>query len=254
MTLNRAFVFRGEGIECEEELFRALCHFKHKEFSRIDFWNLPAFRKNSKSFYEVLNPGDWVFLPGGFSFSDHFGSGRLLADLLNQTDFAQNLLAKKAHALGICNGFQTLVSLGVFGSGVQLLSNSPRGFVDKWVGLKTVGPNEIEEKFRFAVRHGEGRLVGLSKLDSLSKVFLKYDDEIFTNGSEEAAAGVVKIFENGSHVWGLMPHPEVAMRKRDDPAFRGPQFNLKSQNEVWAEPGDGLRFFEKLFTKTKGNS
>ena len=254
MTLKRAFVFRGEGIECEEELFRALCLFKNKEFSGIDFWNLAAFRKDSKSFYETLNPGDWVFLPGGFSFSDHFGSGRLLADLLNQAEFVPNLLAKKANALGICNGFQTLVSLGVFGSGVQLLSNSPRGFVDKWVQLKADASKEFNDKFRFAVRHGEGRLVGLSKLDSQSKVFLKYDDESFTNGSEEAAAGIVKVFENGSHVWGLMPHPEVAMRKRDDPSFRGPQFNLKSQNEVWAEPGDGLRFFEKLFTKIKGNS
>lgn len=242
---RRAFVLRGEGIECEMELFRCLGLFVGTVLESVSFVAVSDLRKSSKFFFESLLPGDFFFLPGGFSFSDHFGSGRLLAAVLREQNLIEEMEKRRFHLLGICNGFQTLAHLGAFGKGVCLLSNNPPGFQNRWVNLKWE-----QEVFRFPVRHGEGRLVVDPGGESKTQIFLTYDDPSFSNGSQSQAAGLLTQFKSGSCVWGLMPHPEIALRVRDDPAFRGPGFNEASKNQDWVFEGSGVKFFQKMFSHT----
>jgi len=53
--------------------------------------------------------------PGGFSFGDHLGSGRVLAQLVKKRlqDELTAFAARGGLVLGVCNGFQTLVKMGI---------------------------------------------------------------------------------------------------------------------------------------------
>ena len=76
MALNsRCIVLRGMGIECEVETASAL----RQNGWATEFWNLPKLLKNPKDHLASLQVGDWIFIPGGFSFADYLGSGRLLS-------------------------------------------------------------------------------------------------------------------------------------------------------------------------------
>ena len=62
-----------------------------------------------------LTDTDLVGIPGGFSFGDHFGAGRVAAYDLTQRLSDQLLELQQRHVpiLGICNGFQILVASGL---------------------------------------------------------------------------------------------------------------------------------------------
>ena len=82
---------------------------------------------------------------GGFSFGDHIASGRVLANRLRYRmgDRLQRFVADGGLCLGICNGFQTLVKLGLLPGGaagglrqsVTLTNNDRLGYWDAWVRL-----------------------------------------------------------------------------------------------------------------------
>src|SRR3989344_5188308 len=59
-----------------------------------------------------LTEADLIGIPGGFSFGDHFGSGRVAALELVAWFLDQLLELKERQVpiLGICNGFQILVA------------------------------------------------------------------------------------------------------------------------------------------------
>ena len=85
-------------------------------------------------------------VPGGFSFGDHLGSGRLLG---NRMRFAmREQLSEFAAAgkpiIGICNGFQVLVKTGLlpgkevpdFVQTASLTLNNSGRYEDRWVTLE----------------------------------------------------------------------------------------------------------------------
>jgi phosphoribosylformylglycinamidine synthase len=92
---RRAFVLRGEGIECEEELFRFLS-LPELGFQCV-YVNLPELFENpDETLFKKLQESNWVFFPGGFSFADHFGSGRLLSFELASIHFFKTLLERNS--------------------------------------------------------------------------------------------------------------------------------------------------------------
>lgn len=251
---RRAFILRGEGIECEEELFRFLS-LPELGFE-CAYVNLPELLENpEETLFKKLKTSDWVFFPGGFSFADHFGSGRLLSFELARIHFFQTLIDKKCHLFGICNGFQVLTQAGLFGESIRLVHNhdtvgKPLGFQNQWVN--TYSPSMNDETFRLCVRHGEGAL-SLGQATGLTKgvkPFLKYCDPYFENGSFEKIAGLVADVGD-SKVFGMMPHPEVAARPIDDPDYAGPDFLPQNRHVKMKSSGDGIRFFKKLL-ETEG--
>ncbi len=255
---RKILIVSGEGIECEKEAFR---FFQTPTLGLTPSY-LPVPRlltEGVDAFLGDLQAGDWIFFPGGFSFADHFGSGRLLAFELRRIDFFERALKKGLHLMGICNGFQVLTQAGLFGEKVELLENrnregSPIGFRNQWIkGLTSnlLGP---PEKFRLCVRHGEGRLSGLKFAKKEVSPLLYYDqgsENQFFNGSEEEIAGLIAVY-GVSKVIGMMPHPEVSMRAVDDPDFSGPEFMVESRGRAFERRGDGVRLMERILKFSEG--
>lgn len=205
-------ILRGEGIECENELKRILEQQGHS----CEYWELPRLLQDPEHYLNRLIKGDWVFLPGGFSFADHLGSGRLLAFELNEIKFFDKVFLKEANLWGICNGFQVLVAAGLFGD-VELKHNEFEGrpsiFEDKWV--KLYSPTLREEYF-YPARHGEGCLK-LNRPAPNTECFIRYLDS-WTNGSDDNTAGLIRKVGK-STVIGLMPHGEILSRPEQNPDY-----------------------------------
>jgi len=256
MTTRRIFVLEGYGIECEKETRRFFeTMFDAAAIQSIFLPTLLKQAADGKSSDEFQS-GDWLVFPGGFSFSDHFGSGTLLAFELRRSGLLASWLEKGVHLMGVCNGFQILTMLGVFGSETQLLHNEVEGrglgFINRWVQLKYAVGNSTAE-FRFPVRHGEGRLQA-PNLEYWQKnnvqCFLQYDDADFDNGSLNQVAGLIAK-RGKSWIVGMMPHPEIAVRANQGPyGFAGeamPHHRVDEQKKL----GDGQRFLKLLLADLK---
>lgn len=189
-------------------------------------------------------------IPGGFSYGDALGAGRLLG--LDLAGWFGDQLHEAAAAgkpiFGVCNGFQALVRAGLLPGGGQLpgsvqtsrtvqasrtvlTENSNGRFECRWVTMaapssRSVWTSGLVEPIRCPVAHGEGRFVSedLEGLKERNQVALRYVSSDGSpargrypanpNGSEEDIAGVCD--ETGL-VLGLMPHPENHVVARQDP-------------------------------------
>ncbi|MGF1595850.1 MAG: phosphoribosylformylglycinamidine synthase subunit PurQ [Acidimicrobiales bacterium] len=173
-------------------------------------------------------------LPGGFSYGDALGAGRLLGlDLVGWFgDQLREAQARQMPIIGICNGFQALVRAGLLpGSDVRaaLVANASGRFECRWVTLapspvRSVWLDGLDGTLRCPVAHGEGRLVVDDPGAVGGTVALRYVDEHGLgvagrypenpNGSVLDAAGLV---DGTGLVLGLMPHPEDHVTSRQDP-------------------------------------
>lgn len=186
-----------------------------------------------------------LVLPGGFSYGDDLGAGRLWANDLHHRFHADldAFIAAGKPVLGICNGFQALVKAGYLpGSDVPqrvtLARNRSGRFECRWVRLRPVSGSrclftqDLEEDILCPVAHGEGRLAtasgetaqalwqnGLvalryvfpadpSQAGNLSVTVPVRDRAEYPynpNGSVDDIAGICN---RAGNVFGLMPHPE----------------------------------------------
>lgn len=179
-----------------------------------------------------LHTYQMVIIPGGFSYGDALGAGRLLAhDLrwLFQETLARFIVDRKP-VIGICNGFQALVKSGWLPGPpdalprATLARNASNQFECRWVYLapnphsSCVFTRELTEPVQCPVAHGEGRFIArdVSVLDELNikgQVALTYAHPEGKpvrypenpNGSDADIAGICNQMGN---VFGLMPHPE----------------------------------------------
>ena len=199
-------------------------------------------------------------IPGGFSYGDALGAGRLLGlDLAGW--FADELNEARDRGLaiiGICNGFQALVRAGLLPGPVEpspppedgiasgrfttspgevsatLAANADGRFECRWVTLlpgETGSPwlDGIEEPLRCPVAHGEGRFVSsdLAAIDSAGLVAFRYGTSagkpaggIYPANPNGSGGDVAGIVDPTGRVLGLMPHPEDHVFARQDPQRR----------------------------------
>ena len=241
--MTNAYVLKGWGIECEAEMKRAAQ--VTRVFPEVRDLVLPKLLAASSG-GKIIWPfekGDWILIPGGFSFSDHFGSGKLLALKLRDMGFFECFEDLDLNLFGVCNGFQVLTESGLFGHSTQLLANSPIGFKNRWISLKT-----DKENFRLPVRHGEGRLAWDGQLSPDVVPFLHYADDAFRNGSRDLVAGLYAK-KGESLVCGMMPHPEIALSVLDDPNNFATDYFEHHREGLWGEEGAGLKLLKKIFKK-----
>jgi phosphoribosylformylglycinamidine synthase I len=179
---------------------------------------------------------DWnafqmLVLPGGFSYADALGAGKLLALDLNSyfQEEINTFVASGKPAIGICNGFQALIKSGLLpGTKDQpatLTFNARGHFECRWVSLQPVSQTclwtrGIASLITCPVAHGEGNFQCsnpelASHLTQADQVALRYvqadaspaggDYPANPNGSSLDIAGICNPAGN---VLGLMPHPE----------------------------------------------
>ena len=197
--------------------------------------------------------GDYNFLifPGGFLDGDDLGAGQVAAIRWRYSrDHGGALLLDKLRAflgggglvLGICNGFQLLVKLGLlpaldrlyFERQATLGHNASGKFEDRWVRLRVnpLSPCVFTRglaNLYYPARHGEGRLIAspetLRRLEEENLIALQYADDqgeatldypANPNGSPLGIAGLT---DPSGHILGLMPHPEAFHHATNHPGW-----------------------------------
>jgi phosphoribosylformylglycinamidine synthase subunit PurQ / glutaminase len=206
--------------------------------------------------------------PGGFSYGDHVASGKILGNLVKAKagHLLGELKERKVPMIGICNGFQVLVKMGwlpqLEGEAIQqasLTHNDSARYEDRWVKLGV--PKEAQklspwlkdiDTIECPVRHGEGKLVlgnssDLEKLEASGQVAVRYlkdgePTQAFPenpNGSWNAIAGLV---DPTGLIFGLMPHPEVAIHGLQHPRWT---------REGLQEEPQAFRVFKNIVTYLK---
>lgn len=163
---------------------------------------------------------DAVILPGGFSYGDYLRTGAI-ARFSPIIEAVQRFATEGGMVLGICNGFQILLEVGLLPG--AMLRNRGLAFICEEVYVKVenastpfTGRCESGQVLKLPIAHAEGNYytdpVTLSALKANAQVVFRYcspDGKVLTdsnpNGSLDNIAGIRNAAGN---VMGLMPHPE----------------------------------------------
>ena len=251
MSVN-ALVLTGFGINCDRETAYALSRAGAE--TRLVHLNDIAADPGLLDGYQIMA------VPGGFSFGDDVASGKILANRLRYKlgGPLQEFVAAGKLIIGICNGFQVLVKMGIlplfegeFQQEATLTWNNSSRFENRWVHLekdpatKCVWLEGIDH-LELPIRHGEGKFIPrddavLQRLRDQGQVVLRY-----ATPEGEAAKGAFPLNPNGAvddiagicdpsgRIFGLMPHPEAFVDKMNHPQWT--RLNLP-------EEGAGLQIF-----------
>jgi phosphoribosylformylglycinamidine synthase I len=224
---SRALVLRAPGTNCDRETVIAL-EMAGADVESVHLERLLAAARDLDDFGLVV-------LPGGFSFGDHLGAGALWAHRLEAVREAlDRFVASGKPVLGICNGFQALLRLGLLEGG-GLAPNASGHFECRWIWTRR--PDNARsplldgiDRIAMPIGHGEGRFVAkdaasLAGLEARGEVGLVYCDAdgnrggypVNPNGSDGAVAALTNAAGN---VLGLMPHPERNVSTGQAPAGR----------------------------------
>ncbi|MGB3083157.1 MAG: phosphoribosylformylglycinamidine synthase subunit PurQ, partial [Saprospiraceae bacterium] len=187
-----------------------------------------VFKKNVEKIWHKetilagFNPGDCIFLPGGFSYGDYLRCGAIARFSPIMKDVIR-FANEGGLVIGICNGFQILCEAGLLPG--QLLTNKSENFICKNVYLKphTIDSPltcnlEKDKTYKIPIAHADGRYFAdetvLKSLVQNDQILFQYahedgriDDLSNINGSCLNIAGICNLQKN---VCGIMPHPERA--------------------------------------------
>jgi len=206
---------------------------------------------------EILSTCDGLAIPGGFSFGDELGSGQIMALKLRYKlgDALQGFVAAKKPIIGICNGFQVLVKLGLLpypDDAVRVAALAPNTsgrFIDRWVNM-TVPKNICHwlhgmegHNIRLPMRHGEGRVTFKAGMEDTLLQNLRADGQItftYTEDVNGSTGRIAALTDPSGMILGMMPHPE---------AFISPNTDCIPNHQT---QGDGLIIFENIIRYLKG--
>ncbi len=205
------------GSNCDHDCYHVLKHVLGQDVTFL--WHGDA----------TVRECDLVVLPGGFSYGDYLRAGAM-ASLSPVMEAVERHAEEGGFVLGICNGFQMLLELGLLPGAMR--PNDGLRFICRDVHVR-VERNDIEftkqyekgQVIRLPIAHAEGNWVtSAEELDELEKegrIVFRYvapdgspaatqtgepwDDAANPNGSMADVAGLTNAEGN---VLGLMPHPE----------------------------------------------
>ena len=170
---------------------------------------------------ETLEEVNLIVFCGGFSNSDVLGSAKGWAGAFLFNPKAKEALdkfyaRKDTLSLGICNGCQLMVELGLTGAkGAKMLHNDSHKFESEFISLSIPQNNSVMfgslsgSKLGLWVAHGEGKF-HLPEAESAYNVIAKYNYAGYPanpNGSDYNVAGICSA--DGRHLC-MMPHLERA--------------------------------------------
>jgi len=266
MDVN-VLVLSGYGLNCDWETAYA-----------FDLAGAKSTRVHINSLIDqsiVLKNFQILVFGGGFSWGDDHGAGVVQAVRL-KTNLRNDILDFVNHGnliIGICNGFQTLVNMGLLPGfdndydtrSVALTYNDCGNFRDEWVNvaINTESPCVFTKGLSYMempVRHGEGKFYAedfiLQQLAYNHQVVMQYalaNGEIAgkkfpenPNGSVHDIAGIC---DPTGRIFGLMPHPEAFNHWTHHPDWTRKKEIAKRMNEP-IETGQtiGVRLFQNAVT------
>ena len=232
------------GTNCEYDSAKAFKRAGADVITRV-FKNLTAedIRDSVNIFEDAINQAQIIMFPGGFSAGDEpDGSAKFFATAFQNAKIKEAVMKllneRDGLALGICNGFQALIKLGLvpYGEIVGQTADSPTltyntigRHISKMVYTKVVTNKspwlqqaELGKVYVNPASHGEGRFVAskewIDKLFANGQVATQYcdlngnvsmDEEWNVNGSYAAIEGITS---PDGRVLGKMAHSE----RRDD--------------------------------------
>jgi phosphoribosylformylglycinamidine synthase I len=239
MPQPNVLILRAPGTNCDEETAFAFEHAGGKpqrlHVNRV--LEKPALLAD----FQVL------CIPGGFSYGDDLGAGKILASQiqLRLREAIGQFVATGKLVLGICNGFQVLLKSGILlpgdeaGPAATLTWNESGTFQDRWVRLRCEDSRcvffaGIQEMY-LPIAHAEGKFVArdaatIQRLAAAGQAPLRYVDN--PNGSQADVAGVC---DATGRVCGLMPHPERHVDPTQHPRW--------TRAKELPPEGDGLAVF-----------
>ncbi|MFP4051165.1 MAG: phosphoribosylformylglycinamidine synthase subunit PurQ [Thermoplasmata archaeon] len=265
-------VLRIEGTNCEEE--------SHLAFSRLGAnaekvhikqllgQDVTEEEKRDLEDYQIL------MFPGGFSAGDYIRAGAIFGARLKSAleDDIKEFVESGKPVLGVCNGFQVLVELGLLPAIDEVMTDVPKAALEtndsnkfecrpSLLKIKNnstcVFTNEYDkdEIVLFPSAHAEGKFVlddkeNLEGLKDNNQIVFRYtspegekvDYPWNPNGSIENIAGVCNPKGN---VLGLMPHPERVFFDYTNPDWT--RKNLEKSR------GDGKLIFKSALKYVEDN-
>lgn len=161
-----------------------------------------------------LSDFDGILLPGGFSYGDYLRSGAIAGFSNVMKEVVKAAEAGKP-VLGVCNGFQILLEVGLLPGAMK--RNENLKFMCRPVHLKVANNStaftsayDKDEIISVPIAHGEGNYYcdeeTLQTLKENNQIVFTYEEN--PNGSLVDIAGITN--ERGN-VLGMMPHPERAV-------------------------------------------
>lgn len=261
MGTVKALVMTGFGLNCDLETAYAL-EVAGASAERVHLNSLIA-REKSLEDYRIFVIG------GGFSWGDDHGAGVIMATRLKYRlqDEVVSFVEKGGIVLGICNGFQVLVNLGLlpgFTRGemkreVALIANDCGSFRDQWVSLAGNSASHCIltrgiENIELPVRHGEGKFYAepavVQQLVDRQQVILRYAKPggdvaggEFPHNPNGSVLDIAGICDVTGRVAGMMPHPEAFNHFTNHPDWTLLKEKFRREGRQIPEEGDGIRFF-----------
>jgi phosphoribosylformylglycinamidine synthase len=253
MSKVRTLILRAPGTNCDQETAFAFQQ-AGAETSLVHIGQLIRHEQKLED-YQIM------VVPGGFTYGDDLGAGRVLANeiRLKLGDGIERFVARGSLILGICNGFQVLVKAGVLpgrasGHRLTLTTNDSGRFECRWVYLSANSQSRCVftrgmERLYLPVAHGEGKVVAdTDTIDSLD-VALYYTDEKgnrqagYPHNPNGSVADIAGICDSTGRIFALMPHPERHIRPSQHPGWT----RQKAGNQ-----GDGFKIFKNAVEWVKG--
>jgi phosphoribosylformylglycinamidine synthase len=236
----KVFIPVFPGTNCEYDTKRAF-EKAGANVETIVFRNLTAndVKQSIEAFVKMIETSQMIALPGGFSAGDEpEGSGKFIASVFRNPQIAEAVMKlltqKDGLMLGICNGFQALVKLGLLPYGEirdldplapTLTFNKIGRHVARMADVRVSSVNSpwlsdasVGDVFKTAFSHGEGRFFASDDvIETMAKngqIATQYvgadghatlDGKWNINGSVHAIEGVLS---PDGRVFGKMGHVE----------------------------------------------
>ncbi len=254
MPRPRVILLRAPGTNCDEETAFAW----EKAGAKVEPVHVNRLIESPGRLAEF----QILTIPGGFSYGDDLGAGRILATHLELALGAEltRFHDRGGFILGICNGFQVLVRAGLLPGGIRdrpatLAHNESGRFEARWVKLApTPGLSpfvRFDEPIELPVAHGEGRFLtsmadDLDRLTTTGQVVLHYCDqqgrptESYPANPNGSPGGAAALCDPTGRIMGLMPHPERYVEPWHHPRW--------SRSKARPKQGDGMRIFTAATT------
>jgi phosphoribosylformylglycinamidine synthase len=261
-------IIRIEGTNCEQESYDAFKRLgANPEFVHLkQLLNIDCNKDEKRDIFDY----QCLMIPGGFSAGDYIRAGAILAARIKSKLQKKliDFIKQEYPILGICNGFQVLIELGLLPGINNKISSIPEACLsindsNRFECRPTLLKHENNGKCIFTNKipkndirlipsaHAEGKLLFhlekqneyIEKLEENDQIVFRYVDpegkyEGYPWNPNGSISNIAGICNHNGNVFGMMPHPERTFFKHQHPEWTKTGLNDNK--------GDGRAIFESV--------